>query len=42
MILIIMITLIYLIRKTYFQNKKIIRLVQEVGILRNEIKGENK
>jgi len=40
--IIIILILIYLIRKNHLQNKKITRLVQEVGILRNEFKGEDK
>jgi hypothetical protein len=40
--LFILIILIYLIRKSYVQNKKIIRLVQEIGIIKANNKGENK
>jgi len=40
--IIIILILIYLLRKNYLQNKKITRLVQEVGILRNELEGEDK
>ena len=40
--IIIILILIYLLRKNHLQNKKITRLVQEVGILRNELKGEDK
>lgn len=40
--IIIIFILIYLLRKNYLQNKNITRLVQEIGILRNELKGENK
>ena len=40
--IIIITVLIYLFTKNHLQNKKITRLVQEVGILRNELKGEDK
>lgn len=40
--IIIILTLIYLLRKNHLQSKKIIRLVQEIGILTNELKGEDK
>ena len=40
--IIFILILIYLLRKNHLQNKKVTRLVQEVGILRNELKGENK
>ena len=40
--IIFILILIYLFRKNQSQNKKITRLVQEVGILRNELKGEYK
>lgn len=35
---IIILILIYLIRKNHLQNKEITRLVQEVGMLINELK----
>ena len=40
--LISIIILIYILRKNYLQNKMITRLIQEVGILTNKLKGENK
>jgi len=40
--IIFILILIYLLRKNYLQNKKVTRIIQEVGILRNELKGENK
>lgn len=40
--IIIILILIYLLRKNHFQSKRITRLVQEVGILKNELKGEDK
>jgi len=40
--IIIILILIYLLRKNYFQNEKVTRLIQEVGLLRNELKGEDK